>query len=104
MARRTYRYDPDTKQMVEVTPTRRIPNGVFEDNFVSPVDGSVITSQRKLNEHNAKNGVMQVTSEVESHWKEQEKKKADFYTRQTMQRGDRIEALKHAWDVHTRRR
>lgn len=104
MGRRTYRYDPATKEMVEVVGSRRVPNGVFEDNFVSPIDGSIITSHRKLAEHNARNEVMQVTSEVESQWKENEKRKEDFFTKQRAHRADRIEALKHAYDVHTRRR
>ncbi len=90
--------------MVEVTPSRSTPNGVFEDNFRSPIDGSIITSHRRLHEHNVRNGVMQVTSEVESQWKEDRKRKDDFFTKQMGHRNDRIEALKHAYDVHTRNR
>lgn len=104
MGRRTYRYDPVTKEMYEVGATPRIPSGIFEDNFISPIDGSIITNQRKLHDHNQRNGVMQITSDVESEWNRAAKKREDFFTQQRSQRADRIEALKHAYDVHTRRR
>lgn len=45
------------------------PKGRFDDNFVSPVDGSIITSQRKLREHNLRNNVVQWESGTEEEFK-----------------------------------
>ena len=105
MTRRTYRYDKESGEMVEVSPTPRIPHGLLEDNFRSVVDGSIITNQRKLHDHNVRNNVQQVTPEVEHNWQQQKKLREDFRTKGDPRgRGDRIEALKHSLEVNTRRR
>ena len=84
--------------------TPRIPHGILESNFVSTVDGSVITNQKKLHDHNQRNNVKQITPEVEHGWAEQNKIREDFRTGHRMGKSDRVEAFKHALDVHTRRR
>lgn len=77
--RRTYRYNRETGEMYEVPPTPVIPHGLVEDNFISPVDGSVITSQRKLHEHNMKNNVVQVNPEIEHSWEQGKKEREQFF-------------------------
>lgn len=102
MSRRSYRYDPETKQMYEVAPSGNIPQGLLEDNFKSPVDGSIITSQRKLHEHNARNGVRQVSPEIEHGWNEARKERDDFYTGKSGKQ-ERIETIKNVIDTLERR-
>ena len=46
-------------QKVILTAPRGFVTGKFEP-FVSPVDGSVITCQRELREHNSRNGVVNI--------------------------------------------
>jgi hypothetical protein len=104
VAKRAYRYNKETKQMEEVTPSASIPHGRFDDNFVSPVDGSVITGQRSLHEHNMRNGVKQISAEDHYNWEKAAERRKDFLSGDRLGRADRIEAIKHALDVHTRRR
>lgn len=104
MTRRTYRYNSETKQMEETTPSPRIPHGIFEDNFQSIVDGSVITNQKKLHEHNLRNNVRQVTDEDWYQWNEAQKVRDDFFSGHRLGKADRIEALKHAYEINQRKR
>jgi hypothetical protein len=100
--RRTYRYNKETGEMEEVDPTPRIPHGLVESNFVSPIDGSIITSQRKLHEHNMKNNVTQVTPEVEHRWEENRKAREDFYTGDRRGAEKRREAIIAAVERHSK--
>jgi hypothetical protein len=86
--------------MEEVQPSARIPHGLVESNFISPIDGSVITSQRKLHDHNMRNGVTQVNPEIEHIWGENRKKREDFYTGDRLGAPRRREAIIRALEKH----
>ena len=74
--------------MLEITP------------FISPVDGSIVSSRRKLAEHNKRNNVTNAADFTET-WKRAAKERAAFYEgRSTVDRKNRIEALKNAYDKH----
>ena len=96
MARRAFKYDKETGEMYEVVPTPRIPHGQIDDNFFSPVDGSVITSQRKLHEHNIRNGVTQVNPEIEHGWKTAAEKRERFFNGNPDGKKERISAIKES--------
>lgn len=65
MNKRTWRQDAQTGKLVETTTLQRPNNdsdfhiiGSF-DSFVSPVDGTVISTHKQLREHNRRNNVTQ---------------------------------------------
>jgi hypothetical protein len=69
MARRTFRYDPVSAKFVEVTRGALSEAPAIRDDiapFVSPIDGTVISSQSALREHMGKHGVVH-THEVVGH-------------------------------------
>jgi hypothetical protein len=72
------------------------------EEFVSPVDGSVISSRSRLREHNRKYGVTN-TSDYKEEWKKRAQDRADVFTGRADRRG-RIEALKEAFEKHRERR
>lgn len=58
--RRTYRQNKETGKFEEVTPFLARPTQNVTDDiapFISPVDGSHITTKRQLESHNRRNGV-----------------------------------------------
>lgn len=61
MARRTFRYDPKSDKMVEVAPPEFSPtinvHGEIEP-FVSPRDGTVISSRTQLREYMARHNLV----------------------------------------------
>lgn len=64
MKGRRYRYDHSTQQVVEIVESRGGPRkGAFFmpdiKEFVSPIDGEVITSRSKLRAHERRHGVRQ---------------------------------------------
>lgn len=93
MSRRTWRQIPG-KGMVEVT-TSRIPRDElrFDGDFISPIDGTLITSKEKLHDHNRRHNVEQTTDGHMQDWKEREKERSGFYTSKA-QKEERIEAVK----------
>ena len=108
MARRKYVYDTKSGQMLEITgnATPDLRTIIMPDipDFVSPVDGRVVHGRRGLREHNKELGVTN-TSDYTNEWKEAGTKRARFFQGDSSyDRADRIEALKHAVDKHTRRR
>lgn len=48
------------------------------DEFVSPIDGSVVRGRKQLNEHMKKHGVTG-TSDFNNHWKEKRNEQRDYY-------------------------
>lgn len=62
MPRRSFRYDPDTKEMVEVTPSTEVFSGTMiigdVPAFVSPLDGTVVEGRRAYYEHMKKHNVV----------------------------------------------
>lgn len=108
MARQTYVQHPKTGKLVplqEVDWDRhkfRAPKhfSIMEDiePFVSPVDGSVVTSRSRLREHNDRNGVVNF-HEFDGEWEKTAAKKeaiANGTDREAKQ--DRINDLIRAWD------
>lgn len=67
--------------------------------FVSPVTRELITSRSKLREHNKVNNVTNAADYKET-WKQWEKDRKNLIRNQ---RGDRIEALRHAVQKHSGR-
>jgi hypothetical protein len=106
--RRTYRWDPEQGQLVEVQKEVEHHYGtlIMPDipDFVSPVDGRVVHGRRGLRDHNRELGVTN-TADYTNEWKEKAAERAKFfYGDPSYDRKDRIEALKHAVDKHTRRK
>ena len=78
MARRSFRYDPLRKTFVEITRGAVSEAPAVRDDitpFVSPIDGSVISSQSQLREHMGKHDVVH-THEVVGHRVEDRYQKA----------------------------
>ena len=103
--RRTYRQirQPDgTTKMVEITPSRSLPEDLrFDEPFVSPVDGSVIRNKRELDDHNRRNGVVQAHDERIQDIMSTQKENLD---RIVGKRGreERREAVLRAYEVNRR--
>ena len=69
--------------------------------FVSPVDGSVISSRSQLRRHNAQHGVTDSRDYSPEFLAKRSKERDDALTGNTPQaKKERIEALKHAADQH----
>ncbi len=49
------------------------------ESFVSPVDGTVISDRRQLEEHNKRNNVVNTAEFGTDHWDRKAKERADFY-------------------------
>jgi hypothetical protein len=94
LGRRAYRYNKETGEMEECVPTPRIKTGRIDDNFVSPIDGSIITTQRKLHDHNQRNGVVQVTPEIQHGWDQAKAKREDFFTGHKAGKNERVGAIR----------
>ena len=92
LGRRSYR-QIDGK-MVEVTPTPRIPQGRMDSNFQSPVDGTIISTQKKLHEHNTRNNIEQTTEGHFQDWKQKGKERADFFSGNPAGKKERVEAIR----------
>jgi hypothetical protein len=62
MPRRSFRYDPISKEMVEVTPTDDLPVHIMVAGdipaFVSPLDGTVVEGRRAYYEHMKRHNVV----------------------------------------------
>lgn len=65
MTRRTYRQNPETGELYEVTRGYRKENVGYDsfEPFLSPVDGSRIRTRGELAQHNLKHGV---TNDIDS--------------------------------------
>lgn len=94
---------------MEVSPTDEQAPRVHEiikdiEPFKSPVDGSVIIGRKSLREHNKRNDVTNAADFKET-WQKAAQERARFFTGDSSyDRRNRIEALKHAVEKHTRRR
>jgi len=72
--------------------------------FVSPVDGKVITGRKALRDHDKRHGVTNA-ADYTNEWAQKKKEREQFYTPGAgYDRERRIEALKYAYDKHSRRR
>ncbi len=72
--------------------------------FKSPVDGSVIIGRKSLREHNARNNVTNAADFKET-WASAAKERERFFSgNASYDRKERIEALKHAYEKHRRRK
>lgn len=86
MTRQTYIQDPDTGKLVpaeEYDKPRHRFRKSFQimpdiEEFVSPVDGSVVSSRSKLREHNARNDVVNF-HEFDGVWEKEEAKRTEFF-------------------------
>jgi hypothetical protein len=61
MARRSFRYDPVSDRFVEITREAAPDAPYVRDDispFVSPIDGSVVSSQSALRDHMGRHGVV----------------------------------------------
>lgn len=72
--------------------------------FKSPVDGTVVTGRKSLREHNLRNNVTNAADFKET-WANAAKERERLFTADpSLGRRERIEALKHAWEKHRRRK
>ena len=65
------------------------------ESFVSPVDGSVISDRRQLEEHNRRNNVVNAGEFTPEHYEQKAKERANFYQsnhgrRETLKRKQEI--------------
>lgn len=78
--KRTYRYDPETREMVEVenryTPVARCELQMDISPFKSPIDGSVIGSRKDLREHMKRHDVVLADDFTEHRKKKQAERDA----------------------------
>lgn len=80
--RKTFVYDPVSKEMVEKTFQYR-EHGVMVmpdiADFVSPIDGKVVHGRKSLREHNLQHNVTNA-ADFKDTWKRQEKERAAAFT------------------------
>lgn len=88
VGKRTWRQDPVTHKMVEVTneqgPAPRVHIRGDIEAFVSPVDGTVVGGRRQLRDHNRRNDV--VNSQEFS---------PEFYAQKAAERADHYNGTTH---------
>lgn len=92
LGRRSYRQI--NGKLVEITPSPRIPQGRLDSNFKSPVDGTIISTQKKLHEHNTRNSIEQTTEGHFQDWDQKEKERVDFFNGNPAGKKERIEAIR----------
>lgn len=98
--RRYYRWDSSGRKFVEIDPPKPLPDLRFEDSFVSPVTGELITNKVQLAEHNEQNRVTQVLPGMEQDIESIQKDNMDkAFGKQAKK--ERIEALKMAVEKHS---
>lgn len=110
--RRKFRYNPETKQMDEVTdtqyrgrPSLQIMNDI--EPFVSTIDGSVITSRSHLREHMRQHGVTNAAdyNKPGGYWDKAQQRRADFFAGKiNPDSSKRIEQIKRAIEIHRNRK
>lgn len=72
--------------------------------FVSPVDGKVISGRAALREHDKRHGTTNIADFKET-WAKAAEKRAQMYTPGAgFDRARRIEAIKAAYEKHSRRK
>lgn len=99
--RRTYVYDPATKEMV---PKEQMQRGVVQaplimgdmPDFISPIDRTVINGRRGFREHCKQHGVT-LMSDYKNQWERQRAARERFFTQGPSGTGVR-EALIRAFD------
>lgn len=107
--RRRWRWNPSLNQLVEVDlndhQSPRVHHVIKDiEPFKSPVDGSMIVGHRSLREHNKRNGVTNV-ADFTNTWAEAKKEREKFFSGDaSYDRKERVEALKHAWEVNRRKK
>lgn len=71
---------------------------------MSPIDGSIISGRAAWREHDKRHGVTNV-ADFKNQWESQAREREKFFQGESSyDRKERIEALKHAYEKHTRRR
>lgn len=95
MARRRWIQDRETGELREVSPGPYLPRGNVGEGFVSPVDGSIISTQIKLHDHNRRNNVEQTTDGHFQDWDTRMKERDKYFTGKH-DKEDRIEAIRRA--------
>lgn len=83
--RRRYRYDPKTKEMVEIPPRRPVAGVTIMPDiqpFVSPITGKVISGRAALREHNKMHNVTNVAdyNKPGGEWDRAAAERARFYS------------------------
>lgn len=107
MSKKTYRYNPESKEMELVNDSASTEHHHFVrgdmPEFVSPIDGAVIGSRSQYRNHTKRYGVV---PQAELCPKEMAQKSAERRAKRDgttpAQRADRVEAIKHAIDVARR--
>ena len=103
MSKKSYVFDPKTKKMVEKIAFSESNNEKTAfvhdeiDAFVSPVDGSVIDSRRKLREHNKKHGVTDMRDYGPQYFERKQRERDEILSAKVgSERKGRIEAIQEA--------
>jgi len=109
MTRRTYRYDPDTKQMVEGAGPRRIdgPSGdgyrfsdrLYSSNPFKAHDGTIIDSRKKHREYMKRHNLT-TADDFQGVWAQKAKEREQFFTGGQYDRESRREAVARALEKH----
>jgi hypothetical protein len=106
--RRRYRYDPTTKQMMEIAPDAPSDRerGVLVvgdmEPFVSPIDGQVISGRARYRSY-CKEKNLTNSADYTNEWKKKADERAKFYTGdKSYDRTRRLEHLKQAYDKYRR--
>lgn len=102
--RKTYHYDPVTKEMVAGPSPHRSSTSVLNipdiPDFVSPIDGRVVNGRAGLREHNKEHNVTNV-ADFKDEWAQKAKERESMYSGDTkFDRERRVDAIKRALERH----
>lgn len=105
--RKRYRWNPETQRQELIAQSEGYRSGliIMPDipDFVSPVDGRIVHGRKGLREHNKELEVTNAADFTET-WKKAAQERARFFQGdKSYDRASRIEALKEAYEKHTRR-
>ena len=105
--RKTYVLDPETRELVEKKHYYQTQGAYIQGDMepiISPIDGSVITSRSKFRSHNAKHGVVPYEEFGDAFFERKARERQSRLEGVTpQQKRERIEALKYAFEKHSRR-
>lgn len=107
--KKTYRYDPKTEKMVEVTRDRNKGHSLQiigdMEPFVSPITKEVITGRRAYRDHCKQHNVTNISdfNSPGGYWDKAAKEREKFFTGNNYDTERRKEHLKRAFDKHSRR-
>ena len=103
--RRRYRWNDKTQRLEEIANSEQIHGHMIMPDiepFISPIDGSVVSSRSRWREHDKRHGVTNA-SDFKEQWARQAKERQALLAGRSDKKA-RIAALVDAYDKVTRRR